>query len=95
MSQVACDGVIYMLFVGLQTVPVPMKQLVFNGIRIQGLSGPSRRAIRKMLQFVHARQIRLAIMTWPMTAQGIEDAFRTLTEGQMRYRGVLVGQHEV
>lgn len=95
MSQVACDGVIYMLSVGLQTVPVPMKQLVSNGIRIQGLSGASRRTIRKMLQFVHARQIRPAIMTWPMTVQGTEDAFRTLAEGRIRYRWVLVGQHDV
>lgn len=90
--QVACDGVIYMLSVGLQTVQVPMKQLVANGIRIQGLSGASRRTIRKMLQFVHARQIHPTIMTWPMTVEGIEDAFRTLSEGKMRYRGVLIGQ---
>lgn len=90
--QVACDGVIYMLSVGLQTVSVPMKPLVANGIRTRGLSGASRRTIRKMLQFFHARQIHPTIMTWPMTVEGIEDPFRTLSEGKMRYRGVLVGQ---
>lgn len=38
-----------------------------------------------MLQFIQVRGIEPAIMTWPMTADGIEDAFRTLAERKMRF----------
>lgn len=92
--QVACGGAIYILSVGLDMVPVPMQTLVSNGIRIQGSCGASRKTIRSMLRFVQLHDIRPAIMTWPMTSDGIQAAFRTLEEGKMRYRGVLVGEAE-
>lgn len=69
-----------------------MQLVVKNGIRIQGCSNASRKTMRKMLQFVRLHGIQPWIMTWPMTADGIQDAFKALNESKMRYRGVLVGE---
>ena len=90
LSQVSCSGTIYILAVGLETVPVPMHLVVKNGIRIQGCSNASRKTMRKMLQFVRLHDIQPWIMTWPMTVDGVQDAFEALNESKMRYRGVLV-----
>ena len=92
LPQVACGGVIYVLSANPNAALLPIQTLVSNGIRIQGTGDTSRKTVRKMLQFIQDRGIEPAIMTWPMTADGIEDAFRTLAEGQMRYRGDLVAQ---
>lgn len=92
LSQVSCSGTIYILAIGLETVSVPMQSVVKNDIRIQGCSNASRKTMRKMLQFVQLHNIQPWIMTWPMTADGIQDAFKALDGSKMRYRGVLVGE---
>lgn len=88
----AYDGTVYALTISDETPPLPMLPLVSNGIRIQGSAVASRLAIRRMLRFATLHGIRPVIMTWPMTIDGIQAAFRKLEDGEMRYRGVLVSQ---
>jgi D-arabinose 1-dehydrogenase-like Zn-dependent alcohol dehydrogenase len=46
----------------------------------------------QMLDFAAHHGIRPVIETFPMTIEGIEEGFKKLSEGKMRYRGVLVAQ---
>lgn len=86
------DGGIYLLTISDATLNIPALPLVINGIKVQGSAVAPRLAIRKMLGFVVLHGIRPIIMTWPMTIDGIQAAFKTMEEGRMRYRGVLVSQ---
>jgi D-arabinose 1-dehydrogenase-like Zn-dependent alcohol dehydrogenase len=92
---VTCDGTIYLLTVSSEAPPLPIMSLVPNGIRVQGSAVASRVSIRRMLRFASLHGIRPIIMTWPMTSDGIRAAFKTLEDGNMRYRGVLVGQRHL
>ncbi len=86
----ATGGTTYSLTVSFDALAVPMLPILINGLRIQGLAGAPRAEIRKMLKFAVDHKIELTIMTWPSNEQGITDAMKTLREGKMRYRGVLV-----
>lgn len=90
-----CDGTIYLLTVSAEAPPLPIMSLVPNGIRVQGSAVASRVSMRRMLRFASLHGIRPIIMTWPMTSDGIRAAFKTLEDGNMRYRGVLVGQRHL
>ena len=88
----APGGTLYPLTVSFDASPVPMLGLLINGIRIQGSAGAPRAELRKMLQFVADHKLEPTIMKWPMTGDGISGAMKTLREGNMRYRGVLVAE---
>ncbi|KAK1148030.1 hypothetical protein N8T08_010663 [Aspergillus melleus] len=83
-------GSIYPLTVAFEPAQVPMLALVLKGVRIQGSLVASRESIRTLLEFAARKNVLPTIMTFPFTTAGIEDAMRTLREGKMRYRGVLV-----
>lgn len=53
----------------------------------------SRNSIRTLLEFVAAKNIFPTILTFPLTAAGIEEAMKTLREGKMKYTGVLVREN--
>ena len=91
----APGGTVYPLTVSFDATPVPILSLIFGGVNIQGSAVAPRAQLRKMLKFVVDHDIKPAIMTWPLNKQGIEDAFETLKEGRMRYRGVLVAEGSV
>ncbi|KAE8379557.1 chaperonin 10-like protein [Aspergillus bertholletiae] len=84
------NGSIYPLTVAFEPAPVPMLDVLFKGVRIQGSLVASRKGIRTLLEFVARHKIVPTIMTFPLTAEGIEEAMQTLRDGKMRYRGVLV-----
>ena len=86
----AANGAVYPLTISFGAEPIPMLSLIINGRRIQGSAGAPRAELRKMLQFCVDHDIKPTIMTWPLNEKGVEDAMRTLREGRMRYRGVLV-----
>jgi D-arabinose 1-dehydrogenase-like Zn-dependent alcohol dehydrogenase len=86
----AMDGAIYPLTISFEKFPLRVISLISAGLRIQGSAGAPRNQLRKMLEFVVAHDIKPAVMTWSMNKKGVEDAMRTLREGKMRYRGVLV-----
>ncbi|KAL7931552.1 GroES-like protein [Trichoderma chlorosporum] len=86
----AVAGKIYNLTVSFDSSAVPMLPMLVRGISIQGSAGAPRAEIRRMLEFAVQHDIKPTIMTWPLNTQGVEDAMKTLREGNMRYRGVLV-----
>lgn len=68
----------------------PYMSLILNGYSIVGTIVAPREEHREMIQFAGRHGIKPVIQTFPMTVQGIETAFKTLDEGKMRYRGVLL-----
>jgi D-arabinose 1-dehydrogenase-like Zn-dependent alcohol dehydrogenase len=66
--------------------------LIQNGRRIQGSAGAPRSEFPKMLKFAVDHDIKPIIMTWPLNKEGVEESMKTLREGKMRYRGVLVAE---
>ncbi|KAA8641946.1 hypothetical protein EYZ11_002555 [Aspergillus tanneri] len=83
-------GSIYPLTVASEPAQVPMIDLVAKGIRVQGSLVASRESIRTLLEFAARKKVLPTVMTFPLTATGIENAMLTLRNGKMRYRGVLV-----
>lgn len=67
-----------------------MLSVLFKGIRIQGSLVAPRQSIRSLLEFSAHHKIIPKVMTYPLTAGGIEEAMQALREGKIRYRGVLV-----
>ena len=89
MPVMAPSGTIYPLTVGGDIV-IPGFPLILSGLRIQGSMVSARLIHRQMLEFAAKHDIRPIIQKFPMSEEGIEEAFKTLGDGKMRYRGVLV-----
>jgi D-arabinose 1-dehydrogenase-like Zn-dependent alcohol dehydrogenase len=71
---------------------VPQFPLLAWGYRVQGTVIASRSELKKMLEFAARNDVRPVTMLFPLNKVGIEDSIKTLSEGKMRYRGVLVAQ---
>jgi D-arabinose 1-dehydrogenase-like Zn-dependent alcohol dehydrogenase len=84
------NSTIIPLTVDFGSTPVPLLPLITKGVRIQGSAEAPRIEIRRMLEFAVTHNIRPRIMEFPLTKEGIDNAMKTLREGKMRYRGVLV-----
>jgi D-arabinose 1-dehydrogenase-like Zn-dependent alcohol dehydrogenase len=87
------NSTILPLTVDFGETPVPFLKVLTKGIRIQGSAEAPRIEFTRMFDFAVTHDIRPQIMEFPMTKEGIETAMKTLREGKMRYRGVLVAQH--
>ena len=76
----------------IQTKPltIPYLPFVLAGHRLMGSCVATRPNHIAMLDFVARHDIRPWIQTFPMTRDGLAEAFRRLEAGDMRYRGVLV-----
>lgn len=85
-------GIIYPLGLNDGDLQMPFMPLLVQGLRIQGSVVGSRHLHRDMLTFAAQHDIRPITQTFPMTKSGIEEAFKTLNDGSMRYRGVLVNE---
>lgn len=83
---------IYPLSVADGDLKIPYMPLLVNGIRIQGSVVGSRHLHQDMLEFAAAQNIAPVIQTFALDKKGIDEAFKTLEDGEMRYRGVLVAQ---
>ena len=83
-------GVISPMSVDANDLKIPYMPLVVNGLRVQGGIVSSRQVHRDMLEFAGQHQIKPVNMTFPMTLEGVNQSLKTLEEGKMRYRGVLV-----
>lgn len=64
--------------------------MLANELRIQGSIVASNPTMVKMLHFAAQHKIRPVNMEFPMNVSGIEEAMKTLEDGKMRYRGVLL-----
>ncbi len=88
----APSGTIYPLSVSDGNLVMPYMPLIENGLKVQGSLVAAREIHREMLEFAAHHKIRPITQTFPMTVEGIEEAFEKLNSGKMRYRGVLVAQ---
>lgn len=86
----APGGTLYPLTVSQGDFKIPYMPIISGELKIQGSLVAARQVHRDMLDFAAHHQIRPIIQTFPMTVQGIEESMKTLDEGKMRYRGVLV-----
>lgn len=86
----APSGTIYPLTVSEGNLDIPIMQLLLSGLRVQGSLVADRKTHMEMLAFSAAHGIKPIIQEFGMDVQGIENAFKTLDEGKMKYRGVMV-----
>ncbi|KAJ5474214.1 hypothetical protein N7475_003780 [Penicillium sp. IBT 31633x] len=86
----APNGVISPLSVDSNDLKIPYMPLLASGLRIQGGIVSARQVHRDMLEFAAFHMIKPVIMTFPLTLDGVKQSLKTLEEGKMRYRGVLV-----
>src|SRR3954471_4327681 len=91
----APDSTIFPLTVGDGNLSVPYMPLIAMGLRIQGSVVAPRAIHNRMLQFAARNGIKPMLNRFPMSVEGITEAMRTLNEGGMRYRGVLVPEGQV
>ena len=85
---------IFPLTIGPGNVSLPAMPLLLNGITIQGSVVAPRNVSERMLAFAARRGVKPQVHKFAMDREGIEEAFRVLKEGKMRYRGVLVVPEE-
>ena len=90
LNAMAPNGVISPLSVDANDLKIPYMPLLLSGLRIQGGIVSSRQVHRDMLDFAAVHNIKPIKMTFPMTLEGVKESLKTLEEGKMRYRGVLV-----
>lgn len=90
LNVMAPGGVISPLSVDSNDLKIPYMPLLVNGLRIQGGIVASRQVHRDMLEFASFHNIKPVKMTFPLTLDGVKESLKTLEEGKMRYRGVLV-----
>ena len=69
---------------------LPYMPLLMKGITVQGSIVAPRQVQQRMLAFAAHHNIKPIVNKFEMNREGIEDAFKALDEGKMRYRGVLV-----
>ncbi|KAK9364911.1 chaperonin 10-like protein [Lipomyces kononenkoae] len=72
---------------------IPYMPLLLNTLRIQGGVNGGRVVNREMLDFAAFHGIKPINVLYPMNLDGIERCLKTLTEGKMKYRGVLVAEN--
>ena len=89
----APDSKIFPLTVSNDVLKIPYMPLLLNGISIQGSVVAARHIHRQMLQFAAQHKVKPILMEFPMSEEGIEKAMDTLSEGGMRYRGVLIPEN--
>jgi D-arabinose 1-dehydrogenase-like Zn-dependent alcohol dehydrogenase len=85
----APSGTVYPLSVSGGDLKLPYMPVLLAGLKIQGSLVAARQIHRQMLEFAAVHHIRPIIERFPMNVQGVEQAFKKLEEGNMRYRGVI------
>lgn len=85
----APSGTVYPLSVSFGDLKLPYMPVLLAGLKIQGSVVAARQIQRQMLEFAAVHHIQPIIERFPMNVQGVEQAFKKLEEGSMRYRGVI------
>lgn len=83
-------GIIFPITASDKNLVLPAVTLLAHGLRIQGSMPCSRVMHNKMLRFAALHGIRTIVELYPMSVDGIEEAFARLEQGKVRYRAVLV-----
>jgi D-arabinose 1-dehydrogenase-like Zn-dependent alcohol dehydrogenase len=83
-------AIVFPLTVHFGDLRIPQLPFLVAGLRIQGTIIASRSEINQMLDFAAEKEIKPITQQFPLNKKGIEESIKTLSEGKMRYRGVLV-----
>lgn len=81
---------IYPLSVSEDQFEIPYMPIIMRGITIRGSLVATRAVHRKMLEFAAFHEITPVIQKFPMTEEGINQAFDKLEQGKVHYRVVLL-----
>jgi D-arabinose 1-dehydrogenase-like Zn-dependent alcohol dehydrogenase len=82
-------GIIIPLSVSKEDFSMPYSPLLSKGLRIQGSLVASRNTHRQMIAFAARHNIKPMLTKFPLSLDGLKQAFTALEGGKMRYRGVL------
>lgn len=82
-------GHIYPLTISMEPLKIPYLPLVVKELSINGSCSSTPEELQKMLEFAALHKIKPVIQQFPMSVAGIEEAFKKLEAGEVRYRGVL------
>lgn len=85
---------IFPLTIGPGNLTLPNMPLLLNGITVQGSVLAPTKVHERMLAFAASHDVKPKVHKFPMTRDGIVEAFSVLKEGKMRYRGVLIVPEE-
>jgi D-arabinose 1-dehydrogenase-like Zn-dependent alcohol dehydrogenase len=88
----APGGSIYPLTVSSDDLTIPYMPILAGELKIQGSLVAARQVHKEMLEFAARHEIKPIIEQFPMTVEGIEESMKRLSDGKMRYRGVVVAQ---
>jgi D-arabinose 1-dehydrogenase-like Zn-dependent alcohol dehydrogenase len=86
------QAVIIPLTVHFTNFTIPQFSLIGSGYRVQGSVIASRNELNKMLEFAARHGVKPITHLFKLNKEGIESSIKTLNEGKMRYRGVLVAE---
>jgi len=92
MHLLARRATIVLMTIQQKPLSIPYMQFILPGHRLIASTEASRRNHIEMLKFVARHGIKPQIEEFPMTLDGVAEAFQRLEEGKMRYRGVLCAQ---
>ena len=90
----APGGTIYPLTVSDGDLSIPYMGLLANELSVQGSLVAARQVHRDMLDFAGQHGIKPIIEKFPLSVEGATECMKKLEDGGMRYRGVLVVDHE-
>lgn len=90
----APGGTIYPLGVSEGDLVIPYMPIIQKGLRIQGCLVAARNVHNKMLEFAAFHGIKPMIEKFTLDKAGVEEAFKRLDKGSLRYRAVLVAKDE-
>lgn len=85
----ASQSHIFPLTISLSDFTFPAISLVAREITIHGSCASTMTQLHAMVDFAARHKIRPIIEQFPMTVDGITNAFAKLEKGQIRYRAVV------
>ncbi|KAH9219388.1 chaperonin 10-like protein [Leptodontidium sp. 2 PMI_412] len=85
----APGATVFPLTVDMGELRIPYMALLGSQIRIQGTTVADRQVHREMIAFADRHKIFPVIEKFEMSVDGITNAMQKLSDGKMRYRGVL------
>lgn len=83
-------GKIYPLTVTDEDLVIPFLPVLIKEISFVGSCTSTPNSVEKMLEFAARHGIKPVLEEFPFTVEGISTALKKLSNGEMRYRGVLV-----
>lgn len=82
-------AVIVLMSIQMKALNIPYMSFILPGHRLISSTEASTKNHLEMIKFAARHQIKPWVEEFPMTEEGLEEAFDKLESGQMRFRGVV------